>query len=124
VKLNHVAFTSGGPEANEMAFMIARLSWSKAQPTKTKIISAIGGYHGNTSQTMSVTGKAMGGQTDIQNIVAGHVRIPAPYMYRSDEPDEETYVEVCAQDLVAMIERAGPETVAAIIAEPMIGVGQ
>jgi putrescine aminotransferase len=122
-KLNHVAFSSGGFEANEMAFMIARLYWSKEQPTKTKIISRINGYHGNTAQTMSATGMAMGGQNDIQNIVPGHVRIPAPYMYRSDETDEETYAETCAQHLAAMIESEGPETVAAFIAEPIVGVG-
>ena len=122
VKLNHVVFTSGGSEANEMVFMTARLYWPKEHPTK--IISRIGGYHGNTSQTISATGMSMGGQTDIQNIVLGHGRIRARYMNCSDETDEETYAEACAQDLVATIGREGPEAVAAFINEPIIGVGR
>ena len=121
--LNHVAFSSGGSEANEMALMVSRLYWSKVKPSKTKIISRYDGYHGNTSATISATGMAMGGQPGIQAIVPGHIHIPPPYIYRSDETDPEAYATVCAGQLRATIEQQGPDTVAAFIAEPIIGVG-
>ena len=122
-ELDHVVFSSGGSEANEMAFMVTRLYWSKVKPTKTKIISRFDGYHGNTTRTMSATGMAMGGQPGIQDIVPGHIHIAPPYMYRSGKSDPKVYAEACAEQLRIMIEYHGPDTVAAFIAEPIIGVG-
>jgi putrescine aminotransferase len=121
--LNHIAFSSGGSEANEMAFMVTRLYWSRIKPSKIKIISRFDGYHGNTSRAMAATGMAMGGQTGIQDIVPGHIHIPPPYQYRSNETDTEAYATACAEQLRMTIEAHGPDTVAAFIAEPIIGVG-
>ena len=121
--VNHIAFTSGGSEANEMALMLTRLHWSRVKPGKFKIISRYDGYHGNTSATMSATGMAMGGQPGIQALMPGNVHIPPPYQYRSGVSDPKQYAEACATQLEQVIEWHGADTIAAYIAEPIIGVG-
>lgn len=121
--LQHIAFTSDGSEANEMAMMIARLYWSRVKPTKTKIISRYSGYHGNTPGAMSATGMTMGGLAGIQSLMPGHIHIAPPYIYRSGETDPLAYAKSCVDQLAYTIEQHGPDTVAAFLAEPIIGVG-
>jgi putrescine---pyruvate transaminase len=122
--LDRVLFTSGGSEAIEAALSMVRLYWSRRGSPKSKIISRYKGYHGATASAMAATGMPMGGAAGIQRLVPGHVHIPAPHQYRHAEHlDEAAYARFAADQLAEAIELEGPQTVAAFIAEPVIGVG-
>ncbi len=113
--LSGVYFTTGGAESNETAFKIARYVWRRrGRPGKTTIISRHHGYHGVTLAAMSATGipafHAM-----FTPLVPGFVHILPSYPYRYDASHAEVLEEA--------IWREGPETVAAFIAEPVIGAG-
>lgn len=113
--LSGVYFTTGGAESNETAFKIARYYWRRqGRPQKTKIISRIHGYHGLTLAAMSATGipafHAM-----FQPTVPGFIHVLPSYPYR--------YPGSMADAVADAILREGPDTVAAFLAEPVIGAG-
>ncbi|MBN8635742.1 MAG: aminotransferase class III-fold pyridoxal phosphate-dependent enzyme, partial [Anaerolineae bacterium] len=118
-------FTSGGSEANDSAFKIARYYFKRlGKPEKVKIIARKFAYHGITLAATFATGieryhKMFG------PAVPGFVHIGAPYPYRFDGEVKpgETIGTAAARLLEEAILREGPETVAAFIAEPVQGVG-
>ena len=116
--LDRIAFTSGGSEAIEQALALVRLYWSKVDPARTTVISRLRGYHGNTAGAMSATGMPMGGMPGLPAIVPGHVHIPPPYPFR-DGAD----ARAAADALAAAIQAEPAGTVAAFLAEPLLGVG-
>jgi adenosylmethionine-8-amino-7-oxononanoate aminotransferase len=118
-------FTSGGSEANDSAFKIARYYWKRVgKPDKVKIIARKFAYHGITLAATFATGieryhKMFG------PAVPGFVHVPAPYPYRFEVElrDGETIGAAAARAIEEAILREGAETVAAVIAEPVQGVG-
>ncbi len=119
--MSGVYFTTAGAEANETAFKIARYYWKvQGQPHKVKVISRQHAYHGVTLAAMSATGLPVYHRM-FAPLVPEFVQIPAPYPYRWAE-GEDCGMEA-AQRLEDAIRREGPETVAAFIAEPVIGAG-
>lgn len=123
--LNTTFFTSGGSEANDSAFKTARYYWKrKGKPTKYRVIARRGSYHGITLAATFATGlekyHAMFGPA-----MDGFVHIPAPnpYRYEGQLQDGETVGQAAARELEAAILREGADTVAAFIAEPVMGVG-
>ncbi|HKI53321.1 MAG TPA: aspartate aminotransferase family protein [Anaerolineales bacterium] len=123
--LNTTFFTSGGSESNDSAFKTARYYWKrKGKPGKYKVIARKGGYHGVTLATTFATGlekyHAMFGPA-----MDGFVHIPAPnpYRYEGELKDGETVGQAAARELEEAILREGADTVAAFIAEPVMGVG-
>jgi len=114
--LSGVYFTTGGAESNETAFKIARYYWKRhGRPEKTKIISRIHGYHGVTLAAMSATGMPIFHRM-FAPTVPGFVHIPPSYPYRYPGAP-------AAEALEAVLQAEGPETVAAFLAEPVIGAG-
>ena len=118
-------FTSGGSESNDTAFKTARYYWKRqGQPDKVKVISRRESYHGITLATTSATSvpryHKMFGPL-VPNFVYCHA--PHPYRYEGELQDGETVGAAAARDLEETILREGPETVAALIAEPVQGVG-
>ncbi|MGQ0569506.1 MAG: aminotransferase family protein, partial [Armatimonadota bacterium] len=110
-----VYFTTGGAESNESAFKIARYYWKrKGAPSKTKIIARYHGYHGLTMAAMSATGIPAFHKM-FAPTVPGFVHILPSYPYR--------YPGSMADALEEALKREGPDTVAAFIAEPVIGAG-
>src|SRR5947208_558459 len=116
-----VYFTTAGAESNESSFKFARYYWKvKDQPQKVKIISRVHAYHGVTMAAMSATGmpayhKMFG------PLVPGFIQVPPPYADRGAGNEEPG---LGAADLVEKaILAEGPETVAAVIAEPVMGAG-
>ncbi len=110
-----VYFTTGGAESNETAFKLARYFWRRqGRATKTKIISRIHGYHGLTLAAMSATGMPAF-HTMFQPTVPGFVHVLPSYPYR--------YPGSMADAVEAAIKKEGPDTVAGVIAEPVIGAG-
>ena len=122
--LTAVFFTSGGAESNESAFKTARFYWkAKGKPEKIKIISRQHAYHGVTLQVMSATGIPTYWKM-FEPRVPGFVLIQAPYPYRFEGARPgETIGQAAARELEDAILREGPETVAAFIAEPIMGAG-
>jgi putrescine aminotransferase len=123
-EMGAVFFTSGGAEANESAFKTARYYWKVlGKSEKIKVISRIHGYHGVTLQAMSATGIASYWKM-FEPRVPGflHVQACYPYRFRGARLGE-TIGEAAARELEEAIQREGPDTVAAFIAEPIAGAG-
>ncbi len=123
--LNTTFFTSGGSEANDSAFKTARYYWKrKGKPGKYKIIARKGAYHGITLAATFATGLEKY-HTMFGPALEGFVHIPAPnpYRYEGKLNAGETVGQAAARELEEAILREGADTIAAFIAEPVMGVG-
>ncbi len=116
-------FTSGGGEASETSFKLARSYWKlSGYPNKTKIISRQWGYHGVTLAAMSATGISSY-WPQFEPRVPGFLQIPSPYPYRYEPPAGVSPGVAAANELEQAILREGAETVAMFLAEPIQGAG-
>ena len=117
-----VYFASGGSEANESAWKLARQYFvERGQPQKYKAIARWQGYHGVTLATL-----ALSGRTDWRRIFSPMLlpvpHIAAPGAYRCLYcADKGACTLICADELERTIIQEGPETVAAFFAETIIG---
>ncbi len=117
-------FSTGGSDAVETAFKLARQYWLlEGQPGKSKIISLRNGYHGlhwaGTAASGSPVWKAA-----YEPGMSGFIQVEGPYPYRSPWTDDaEKLGEICAGILDREIAHQGPGSVAAFIAEPVQGAG-
>ena len=126
--LNKVFFTTGGGEAVESAFKLAKQYWKlKGQPMKHKVISRYVAYHGTPQGALAITGipamKAM-----YEPLTPGGFRVPNTNYYRAEEMgfpggSEEEFGLWAANRIEEMIEFEGPETVAAVFLEPVQNSG-
>jgi adenosylmethionine-8-amino-7-oxononanoate aminotransferase len=120
-----VYFTTGGAESNESAFKTARFYWKiQGKPDKVKFISRIHGYHGVTMAAASATGMAMYHKM-FAPLVPNFLQVAPPHPYRWQDyggGDGDPGVEA-ANRIEQLILREGPETVAAVLAEPVMGAG-
>jgi putrescine aminotransferase len=116
-----VYFTTAGAESNESAFKMARFYWKvRGQPDKVKIFSRIHAYHGVTMAAMSATGMAAYHKM-FGPLVPNFLQTPAPYPYRW--PGNGDSGTGAVEALEAAIQTEGANTVAAVIAEPVMGAG-
>lgn len=122
--LNHVMFSSGGSEANETNFKLARMYWAlRGEERRKTIVARNHGYHGLTIATMSATG-IMPMHWNFGPEAPGFAHIPAPYCYRCELGRSFPGCGLaCADALADYVEAEGPETVGAFIAEPVMGAG-
>ncbi|WP_193598074.1 aspartate aminotransferase family protein [Microbacterium sp. YJN-G] len=126
--LNHVFFSTGGGEAVETAFKLAKHYWKmQGRPTKHKVISRFIAYHGTTQGALAITGlpdmKAM-----FEPVTPGGFRVPNTNYYRADEMgfpggSAEEFGLWAANRIEEMIQFEGPETVAAVFLEPVQNSG-
>jgi adenosylmethionine-8-amino-7-oxononanoate aminotransferase len=116
-----VYFTTGGAESNESAFKFARYHWKRmGKPNKVKIISRVYGYHGVTFAAMSATALP-GYQKMFGPMVPNFVQVAPPYQYRWPGNGD---AGIGAADAVEeAILANGADTIAAVIAEPVMGAG-
>ncbi len=114
-------FTTGGAESNESAFKFARYYWKRmGKPDKVKIISRRYGYHGVTLAAMSAT-SLPGYQKMFGPLVPEFFQVVPPYPYRWPGNGD---AGIGAADAVEeAINAHGADTIAAIIAEPVMGAG-
>jgi adenosylmethionine-8-amino-7-oxononanoate aminotransferase len=118
--LNRVFFTSGGSEAVESAWKLARQYHKLTDnPLKTKIIAREVAYHGTTFGALSVTGITPL-KTEFEPLVPGACHVPNTNAYRWPEERDPLWA---ADAIEHMIEFQGPETVAAVILEPVQNSG-
>jgi len=120
-----VFFANSGSEANDTQIkLIWYMNNALDRPKKKKIVSRIKGYHGVTIATASLTGLP-NNHTDFDLPIAGIVHADCPHHYRFAKPgeSEEEFATRLAESLDALIQREDPDTVAAFIAEPVMGAG-
>jgi adenosylmethionine-8-amino-7-oxononanoate aminotransferase len=126
--LNRVFFTTGGGEAVESAFKLAKQYWKlKGQPTKHKVISRFIAYHGTPQGALAITG-IPGMKAMFEPLVPGGFRVPNTNYYRAEEMGfpggtEEEFGLWAANRIEEMIQFEGPDTVAAVFLEPVQNSG-
>ncbi|MCY0870573.1 MAG: aminotransferase [Firmicutes bacterium] len=120
----HIYFSNSGSEANELAFKVVRQYWKQVgKPSKFKILSRHRGYHGTTIGALSATGQP-GRKRSYEPLAPGFLQVSAPYCYRCPFGLKfPSCSMLCASDFERRIEIEDPETVAAIIVEPVIAGG-
>lgn len=124
--LNRVFFTTGGGEAVESAWKLAK-NFFKAtgKPMKHKVISRATAYHGTPQGALSVTGIPEMKQ-QFEPLTPGGFRVPNTNFYRAPEhcaDDEKAFGIWAAERIREAIEFEGPETVAAVVLEPVQNSG-
>lgn len=122
--MSRVYLSNSGSEANEKAFKIVRqISALKYGGKKYKILFRNRDYHGTTITTLSACGQEER-RDQYGPYTPGFVEFPAANVYRSPYPaNTENLGQKFAQDLEKVIEKEGPETVGAIIVEPITAGG-
>jgi len=125
VPMSKVFFNNSGSEANESA---VKLVWyynnARGRHRKKKIIARQRAYHGTTMLAASLTGLAASHRDfDLPIPQVRHTDCPYFYRYGASGESEEQFATRLAENLDAQIQREDPETVAAFIAEPVMGAG-
>ena len=125
VPISKVLFTSSGSEANDTQ---VKLAWymnnARGLPNKKKIISRVKAYHGVTVMAASLTGlpgNHAGFDLPVDRVL--HTDCPHHYRFGVDGESEAEFTARLAANLEALIEREGGDTIAAMIAEPVMGAG-
>jgi len=125
VPMSKVFFANSGSEANDSAVkMIWYFNNAIGRPQKKKLIGRIKGYHGVTIASASLTGLPYNHRSfDLP--LPGFVHTMTPHHYHGAEPGEteEAFASRCAEALDQLIIAEGPDTVAAMFAEPIMGAG-
>ena len=123
--VSKVLFTSSGSEANDTQ---VKLAWyynnALGRPNKKKIISRVKAYHGVTVMAGSLTGlpsNHLAWDLPVDRVL--HADCPHHYRYGRDAESEGDFVARLARSLRELVEREGPDTIAAMIAEPVMGAG-
>ena len=121
--LNHFHYTSGGAEAVDSAVKMARFYWSrKGLAGKYKIISLYASYHGSAGISTNVTGLGRGAnQNPFGPVSSGFVHVAPPYSYRCMFGDVPDCGQASIDYLESVIQAEGPESIAAFIAESIMG---
>lgn len=121
--IERVYLVSGGSEAVEAAIKLARqFAMETGQPKRHRIIARRQSYHGNTLGALAAGGNAWR-RAQFAPLLVETSHIAPCYAYRDKYPDEDlqSYGLRVANELEAEIQRLGPETVLAFVAEPVVG---
>jgi L-2,4-diaminobutyrate transaminase len=124
-RMSKVFFGTSGSEANDTQ---VKLVWYynnlRGRPRKKKIIARRDGFHGTTVAAASLTGiEAFHRAFDLPLPQILHTSPAYHYRHAAPGQSEEDYASALAAELEQLIEREGPDTVAAFIAEPVMGAG-
>ncbi len=125
VPVSKVFFCSSGSEANDTQMkLVWYMNNALGRPRKKKIVSRQRAYHGVTVAAASLTGLPAN-HADFDVPIAGVIHTDCPHYYRNaiDGESEEDFATRLAQQLEGLILREDPDTVAAFIAEPVMGAG-
>jgi hypothetical protein len=123
--LNRVFFTTGGSEAVESAWKLARQYFRlTGQPQRTKVISRNIAYHGTSMGALSITGIPEL-RTPFEPLVPGAIKVPNTNFYRAElyADDEVAFGRWAADEIERAILREGADTVAAVYLEPVQNAG-
>ncbi len=123
--LNRIFFTTGGSEANESAWKLARQYHKmRGDLDRYKVISRDVAYHGTTLGALTIT-SLESYRKPFEPLVPGAVKVPAVNFYRAERfaDDFEAFGLWQAHEIEEAILREGPETVAAVFLEPVQNAG-
>src|ERR1700712_4819206 len=121
--LNRVFFTSGGGEAVETAWKLAKQYFKlTGKPLKHKVISRAIAYHGTTQGALSITG-VVNAKKFFEPLVPGAHKAANTNIYRSPIQDPEAFGVWAADQIEAAILMEGADTVAAVFLEPVQNSG-
>ncbi|TIC79031.1 aspartate aminotransferase family protein, partial [Nocardioides sp. GY 10113] len=123
--LNKVFFTTGGGEAVESAWKLAKNYFKLVgKPMKHKVISRAIAYHGTTQGALSITGLP-GLKQQFEPLVPSTFRVPNTNIYRAPihADDPEAFGRWAADQIEVAILNEGPDTVAAVFLEPVQNAG-
>ncbi|MCC2321956.1 aspartate aminotransferase family protein [Cellulomonas xiejunii] len=124
--LNRVFFTTGGGEAVETAWKLAKQYWKlRGRPGKHKVVSRAVAYHGTTQGALSITGLPEL-KAPFEPLVPGAHKVPNTNAYRAPEhlrDDPKAFGRWAADRIGEAIEFEGPDTVAAVFLEPVQNAG-
>ena len=123
--LNRVFFTTGGGEAVESAWKLAKQYFKlTGKPMKHKVISRDVAYHGTPQGALSITGIPAAKEM-FEPLVPGALKVPNTNFYRAPEhgDDLEAFGRWAADRIEEAIEFEGPDTVAAVFLEPVQNSG-
>ncbi len=124
--LNRVFFTTGGGEAVESAWKLAKQYFKlTGKPTKHKVISRSVAYHGTPQGALSITGIPPA-KIPFEPLVPGGVKVPNTNFYRAPEEyryDEKAFGLWAAERIAEAIEFEGADSVAAVFLEPVQNSG-
>jgi adenosylmethionine-8-amino-7-oxononanoate aminotransferase len=124
--LNRVFFTTGGTEAVETAWKVAKQYFKlTGKPGKHKVISRSIAYHGTTQGALAITGLPSY-KAPFEPVTPGGFRVPNTDFYHAPEPlhtDVKAFGQWAADRIAEAIEFEGPETVAAVFLEPVQNAG-
>ena len=122
--LAYAYFVSGGSEAIEASIKLARQYFiERGEPKRARFIARRQSYHGNTLGALSAGGNAWRREpyAPLLSPAFSHVTPAFAYHEKHDDESEAGFVARLAADLEAEFQRLGPDTVAAFIAEPVVG---
>ncbi len=121
--MESVYFVSGGSEAVEAALKLARQYHVERGDTQRRhIVARWQSYHGNTLGALSVGGNRWRREPFAPMLIESHHISPCfAYRFREENETEEAYGLRVANELETKIQELGPDTVAAFIAEPVVG---
>jgi 4-aminobutyrate aminotransferase len=113
-----VYFTPSGSEANDAALLLAT-----AYRKSNQILAIRNGYHGRVFSTQAITSHSSWRSTAVSGLQVSFVH--GPYRLRSPfrDLDDDAFVDACVDDLVQVLDMTSAGDVAAMIAEPIQGVG-
>lgn len=121
--LNNIYFLSGGSEANETAFKLARQYYLElGQPERKFFVSRKQSYHGNTLSTLAVGGNEQRRAKFAPLLI--HVEHVSPCFEYRDKQDNETteqYTDRLVQELEDKFLELGPQNVISFVAETIVG---
>jgi adenosylmethionine-8-amino-7-oxononanoate aminotransferase len=124
--LNRVFFTTGGGEAVETAWKLAKQYWKlMGKPTKHKVVSRAIAYHGTPQGALSITG-IPGAKEAFEPLVPGALKVPNTNQYRAPDhvrDDGKAFGRWAADRIEEAILFEGPDTVAAVFLEPVQNSG-
>ena len=113
--LDHVFFTNGGSEGIETAIKLVRLAWhAQGSPERNVILSRKAAYHGVGSASLAATG--------IPPLKEGFGPLPDGFVHLST-PTRSSSVDDLVAELERTIDEIGAERIAAMVGEPVLGVG-
>ena len=119
-----VFYTNSGSEANDtMVKMLWFLNKAEGKPEKRKILTRINGYHGVTVCAASMTGKPYNEVFGLP--LDGFIHLTCPHYWREGKEGESEaeFTARMAKELEEVIAREGADTIAAFVAEPVMGAG-
>lgn len=121
--MSRVYFSNSGSEANEKVYkMVRQIAHKKSGGKKHKILYRDRDYHGTTITTLSTSGQPQRA-AQYGPLTPGFVEVPHCLEYRNQYPDAENYGIAAADAIEQVILSEGPETVGAIVLEPVTAGG-